>query len=122
MDPISTALVAALGKLGETAVIDAYNALKAALKKKFGKHSDLADALEGLEKKPESSGRRETLREEVVAAGANQDREIIKVANALIEILKAQPGGKKIIQQTVTGDQNIFSGTGDVKISSGQTK
>ena len=122
MDTIFTAIVSSLGKLSEEVIKDAYNALKGIIIKKFGKKSDLTGAIENLEKKPDSTGRRETLKEEIVAAKADQDDEVIKVAEALIEKLEAQPGERTTVQQTVIGNQNVFSGTGKVTATFGKTK
>ncbi len=52
-----------------------------------------------------------------MVAKAHQDPEILKAAEALLAKLKDTPGGREIINQTVTGDQNIFSGSGDVTVS-----
>jgi hypothetical protein len=122
MDVILTAIIAALGNLSQTVVKDSYEALKAVIRRKFGKESDLGDAVDKLEKKPTSTGRKETLKEELVAAKADQDTEVIQAAQALLDKIKELPGGQQIIQQTVTGNQNIFSATGPVTITFGQTK
>jgi predicted Ser/Thr protein kinase len=46
MDPITTAIVTALAtNLGKDAIKDGYEALKAAIKKKFGDDSDVVDAV-----------------------------------------------------------------------------
>ena len=84
MDPITTAIVAALAKVGESAIGDAYRALKGVIKKKFGDQSDVAEAVEGLEKRPDSAGRKATLQEELEAAGALQDPEVLRAADALL--------------------------------------
>ena len=122
MDLIYSAIIAALGKLGEHTIKDGYEALKALIKRKFGQHQDLNDAIQKIEDKPDSPGRRETLKEEINAVKVDQDEEIVKVAAALLEKLKALPGGQQIIQQTVTGNENIFSGTGNVNVTIGQKK
>ena len=114
MDPISTAFIAALAKLSEPVIKDSYNALKNLVASKFGKNHDVITAVEQVEKKPDSPGRQETLREEVATSGAANDDEIVKAAQALIERIQVQPGGQQVIQQTVTGNRNIFSATGDV--------
>lgn len=114
MDIVAPAVIAALTLLSEPVVKDAYDHLKAALTSKFGKNRDLMEAVERLEQKPESAGRREMLREEIVAARADADEDIARAAEALLEKLRAQPHAQQIIQQAVTGDRNIFSGTGDV--------
>lgn len=120
MDPITLAIVAALGKLGENVIKDAYDALKAAIAHKCGVDGDLTKAVEGLEKKPTSAGRKETLKEEVAAAEADQDREIVRLAQNLLDKLgelEGQPKGSTTIKQQA-GDNAIQVGQvgGDVNI------
>lgn len=117
MEPVSTAMIAALGMLTEKVVQDAYAGLKSLLVKKFGNESELVATADALEKHPDSTGRRETLKEEIAAAHADSDDEIIAAARALIEAIKSQPGGEQTITQTVTGNHNIFSGSGNVTIN-----
>ena len=58
MEPVTTALLSALvagavagvGEAGKKLVVDGYGGLKAALRAKFGADSELAGAVEGLEK------------------------------------------------------------------------
>ncbi len=107
MDPITTAIVAALANLSKDVIKDAYGALKAALKKKFGSESDLVDAVEGLEKKPNSEARKAMLQEEIEAAKINDEADIIQLAQDLLNKIKEQPGGQNIINQTQT---NTVSG------------
>ncbi|MGH7944221.1 MAG: hypothetical protein ACREH8_00880 [Opitutaceae bacterium] len=116
MEPITTALVAALGKLAEPAVRDAYEGLKALIVKKLGAKHAVVNAVENLEKKPESSGRRETLGEELAESAAAADAGIVAAARALLENVQKHGGGQAGVKQTVTGDRNIFSGTGDINI------
>ncbi len=108
MDPIiTTAIVAALANLSKDAIKDSYVALKAALKKKFGETSDVVDAVDKLEKKPDSEARKATVQEEVEIAKVNDDPEILKLAQDLLDKIKEQPGGQEIINQTQT---NTVSG------------
>lgn len=106
MDPISLAIVGALARLSEQAIKDGYDALKALLGRKFGTESDLAKAVDGIEKKPDSDGRRVTLKEEVEAAKATQDHELMQAATALLDKIKSTPGGMQLIQ-TAIGDGNV---------------
>ncbi|MEO0928826.1 MAG: hypothetical protein AAFY63_23565, partial [Cyanobacteria bacterium J06643_13] len=76
MDIITTAIIAALAGLSKDAINDSYKALKSALKQKFGSKSDVVDAVEGLEKKPDSKGRQTTLQEEIESSQVNEDSEI----------------------------------------------
>ncbi len=107
MDPITTAIVAALANLSKDAIGDCYGTLKAALKKKFGSESDLVDAVDKLENKPDSEGRKATLQEEVEIAKVNDNPDIIRLAQDLLDKIKEQPGGQQIINQTQT---NTVSG------------
>lgn len=121
METLTTAIMAALGNLGVKAVGDAYEGVKALVLRKFGAESDLAEAVKRLEQKPEAQARQQLLKEEAEAAGADKDEEIIKAAQALLDAVKAQPGGaeavRSIVNQQVSGSGHIFSGTGHVTVS-----
>ena len=99
---ITTAIVAAVTHLSKDVIKDSYDALKAGLKKKFGEESDLVDAVDKLEKKPDSEARKATVQEEVEIAQVNDDPEILKLAQNLLDKIKEQPGGQEIINQTQT--------------------
>ncbi len=119
MDPITTAIIAALANLSKDAIKDGYGALKAALKKKFGAESDLVDAVDKLEKKPDSEGRKATLQEEVEIAKVNDDPDLIQLAQDLLDKIKEQPGGQHIITQNISNVKYAAtSGSGNASISS----
>ena len=110
MEPITaTAIVAALaagvaasaGKIGENVLLDSYAALKELLKRRFGSDSRVVKAVDDLEAKPDSEGRKRTLREEVDEAGADEDPQIRDVAQQLVAHIEAQPGGDKHLQQAI---------------------
>lgn len=107
MDPITTAIVAALANLSKDAIKDGYVALKDALKKKFGETSDVVDAVDKLEKKPDSEARKAAVQEEVETAKINDDPDIVRLVQDLLDKIKEQPGGQEIINQTQT---NTVSG------------
>ncbi|QSV63435.1 MAG: hypothetical protein HEQ26_12475 [Dolichospermum sp. DL01] len=102
MDPITTAVVAALANLSKDVIKDSYGALKDGLKKKLGNNSDLMDAIDKLEKNPDSEGRKATLQEEVQTSKVSDDRDILKLVQNLLDKITEQPGGKEIIKQTQT--------------------
>jgi len=114
MDPITTAIVAALSagavsgatKVGEQAISEAYSKIKELLGKKFGAKSKVVKAVKELEANPKSAARKEVVKEEVAAVKADQDQELLKIAQSLLKNIKALPGGTQIIQ-TAIGDQNI---------------
>ncbi|EAZ93038.1 hypothetical protein [Crocosphaera chwakensis] len=118
MDVITAAIIAALAGVGKDVIKDSYNALKSAIKKKFGSESDLIDAVEKLEKKPDSEGRKVLLQEEIENAKVNDDAEIIQLAQNLLDKLKEQPGGQQIINQNISNVKYAAtSGTGTASIS-----
>lgn len=121
MDIFTSAIAAALGNLGSAAVLGAYQAVKTLVLRKFGADHKVAKAIEELEQEPDSDGRKLVLQEAAKKAGADKDEEIIKAAQALLDAVKAQPGGadavRSIVNQQVTGDGNIFSGSGNVTVT-----
>lgn len=106
MDPITAAIVAAasagvisgLTEVSKTAITDAYSKLKALLTKKFGGESDVVHAVNEVEDKPDSAGRKATLQEEVAAVKADQDQEVLHAAQALLQLLQASPEGGQHVQ------------------------
>ena len=118
MDPITTAIVTALGagaiggltEASKTALMDAYSRLKDLLANKFGASSDVVQAVGQLELKPASSGRKEMLAEEMAAVQAEQDEEILAQARYLLTLVHSQQVGlgKYTIQNNATVQgQNI---------------
>jgi hypothetical protein len=103
MEPITTAVVAAAAagvtEVGKKAIGDAYTGLKELIRRKFGAQSEVAKAVEAVEAKPDSAGRKATLTEELTAARADQDQELAEAARRLLERIQAQPGGVQVIQQ-----------------------
>jgi hypothetical protein len=101
MEAITTAIIAALTagaasgltEAAKKSISDAYSGLKALIKKKFGGESGVADAIEKLEAKAGSAGRRQTLIEELTATDAAADSELLGAAQSLLELVKALPQG-----------------------------
>ena len=120
MDIFTSAIAAALGNLGSAAVLGAYQAVKALVQRKFGADHKMAKAIEELEQEPDSDGWKLVLQEAAKKAGADKDEEIIKAAQALLDAVKAQPGGaeavQNIVKQIVIGKKNIVAGVGDINI------
>ena len=103
MDPVTSSIVAAVAagvsKVGEKAIFDAYAALKKLLEEKFGQRSEVVKAVEGLESKPESEGRKATLQEEILDAEIDQDPDILKIAQTILTLLESQPRGGQFVQK-----------------------
>lgn len=100
MDPITAAIVAAasagaiggLTEVSKTALTDAYGKLKALLVKKFDKESDVIQAVEQVEAKPASQARQAMLAEEVAQVRADQDSELLALAQALQQVMQSSTG------------------------------
>lgn len=125
MDPITSAIVAALSlgvldgvrEVGKEIIVDAYTALRNALKEKFGAESDIMDAVEKLEKRPSSASRIELVEEEVMAVRAIDDVQLQHLAQVLLEALKSTPEGEKTLGKykiDVSGGQVGIIGDGTV--------
>lgn len=121
MDPITAAILAAiaagaaagLSDAAKTVIADAYTGLKSLVKNKLGDDNEVTQAIVAVEAKPESIGRKETLKEEVLNAKIDQDANLQAMAMALLEKVKATPAGTQIIQ-SVTGNNNyLVAGTGN---------
>ncbi|MCI5156879.1 MAG: hypothetical protein D3906_00260 [Candidatus Electrothrix sp. AUS1_2] len=101
MDTVSIAiiagLVAGITKVGEQAAVDAYKALKAALRKKCGSNSDVVEAVEYLEKKPDAKARQAGVAEEIKAAKVHEDADLIRAAETLLAALNSTPTGQQVV-------------------------
>jgi hypothetical protein len=107
MDPVTTAILTAVGaKTTELATVEAFKVLKKILKRKFGTKSRIVDAVSALETNPDSPARKQVVQEEVTAAKADQDPELIRAAQTLLNKLNIkQVTGNS--SQTARGDHNI---------------
>lgn len=120
MDPITIIIGALAGgaaaaakDVGKQAVKDAYRGLKALVVRKFGGKGDVTVALEQAEQKPDSEARQAMLKEELAGAGADQDQELVRQAQALLDLLKAHGAAPSTTYgATLTGSGAIAQGTG----------
>jgi hypothetical protein len=119
MDPITQAIVLGIaGNLATDAVKAAYNKLKDAFIAKYGEASELVEAVNKLEKTPGRDDRKATVQAEVKEVQADQDPELLKLAQDLLNQLKEQPDGIPTINQTVSNVKYAAtSGTGSATVS-----
>ncbi len=105
MDPITTAIITYLtpgvAEVGKRVLSDAYEGLKNLLKKKFGLQSEVVQAVQALEAKPESSARKKVLEEEVTEVKADQDPDLRNAAQMLLKQVRMQPGGEQHVQNAI---------------------
>src|SRR5512143_765465 len=97
MDPISIialALVAGAAAsakdVAAQAVKDGYAGLKALVIRKFGGKGGGQAALEQVEQEPDSQAWQGALKDALTKAGADKDADVLKQAQALVELLKQQ--------------------------------
>jgi hypothetical protein len=99
MDPVTTTLVSAFVagaakgavKVGDQAVTDAYAVLKSIVMATYQHATELLHSITGLEAKPESPGRRDTLAEELEAVRAVDNPTLVAAAEAVIAAAEKLP-------------------------------
>jgi hypothetical protein len=125
MDPITTAIVAALPALATDmvsgAVKDTYAGLKSLIMRKFGASSAVAKSVDDLEADPKSEGRAIVLSEQVKKVNAPSDAEVMAAVNKLVEALandKAAGNSSVHIHATMTGGVAGIVGAQNASIGS----
>ncbi|GAB4430076.1 MAG: hypothetical protein Kow0031_10810 [Anaerolineae bacterium] len=98
MDTISRALISALtmqasSPAKQQAVATAVENIKQLLADQPDDYGDVLEALDQLEKKPDSEARQAVLEEEVLVCGLNHNTEVLKLANSIITRLFPTPPG-----------------------------
>jgi hypothetical protein len=119
MDPITAAVLAALPALAVQGVRDAYDGLKAAIRRKWGADAPISKAIDSLESDPKSKAQAAVLEEKVGATKAIDDVEVAKALQTLLDTLKQQGiGGKQIsrIAVTITGGKVGVAGAENLTI------
>jgi hypothetical protein len=111
MEPVSlilSALVAGAATTAGDVAQDAYNGLKALIKRKFESQGKAGAGyvLDKHEEKPEAW--QEPLKGELVETGADRDEEILQAAQKLMELAKPQESPTSQYSVQVTGDVKGF--------------
>jgi hypothetical protein len=110
MDPVTTAILAVLPALAsdtlQSAVKDAYDGLKAVIRRKWGESAPISKAIAAIEEDPDSKAQKAVLEEKVEAVKAAQDPEVARALQKLVEQMKAHDiGGETVakIQFNISG-------------------
>lgn len=110
MDPVTLVVSALVGGLmagltdtAKAAIKDMYDALKSRLVKKTDKNEDIQDALDKVEKQPDSKARQELLKEELGKLELDKDDELLKLAQSLLDALKESSGKYNVDIQNSQG-------------------
>jgi hypothetical protein len=115
-------LTAGLSDTAKAVTKDMYDALKARLMKKAEKNEDAQEAITKVEKQPDSKARQELLKEELGKLSIDNDDELLKLAQSLLDSLKesGDKSGKYNVdiqnsQGIVVGDKsNVTQNFGDM--------
>lgn len=110
MDFITSAIASAVGSLGLEGVKHGYTKLKELLHGKFGKKSALAEAVEQLERNPDSPARKTVVAEELAKVGADKDEEVLQAAETLQQALGKSQVDARGAQIGVMGDHAKVKG------------
>jgi hypothetical protein len=93
MDPITTAILAVLPSLAsdmlKSGVKDAYDGLKAVIRRKWGETAPITKAITALEEDPKSKAQAAVLAEKVGAVKAIEDADVSQALKALLEQMRA---------------------------------
>jgi hypothetical protein len=112
MDPITAAIVAVLPALAsdvvKAGVKDAYEGLKAVIRRKWGDAAPISKAIAAIEEDPNSKTQAAVLEEKVGAVKAVEDAEVVKALQQLLEQMKTHGiGGEAVARIAI----NISGGT-----------
>src|SRR5947209_20633025 len=110
MDPITTAILAALPALSSdvvrSGVKDAYEGLKAVIRRKRGDTAPISKAISAIEEDPGSKAQAAVLEEKVAAVKATDDAEVAQALRQLVDQMKTHGiGGEAVarIQVNMSG-------------------
>ena len=127
MDPVTliiTALTAGAAAGSQSvvtdAIKDAYAGLKALIKRKFAGKSSAEVVLAEHESDPETW--QAPLKKALIQEHLDQDTEILQAAQALLDQIQAQPGGKHYTQSIVGNYNAQVQGSGSASVNINQAK
>jgi prophage DNA circulation protein len=126
MDPITAAILAVLPALAadtvKSTVKDAYDGLKAVIRRRWGDAAPISKAISSLEEDPKSKAQAAVLEEKVAAVKATEETEVAHALHRLVEEMKAHGIGVETVAhiqfnmsggivQGVAGAKNVQVGT-----------
>ena len=115
MDIIMTAITSAVAQLSNTLISDSYNLFKSKLLSKSNKKDALRNALSIYENNPSSEEARNQIEIYIRNIKIDQFDELVHAAR---KILAAHGElSKSIVNQSIDGNHNIVTGTGNVSIN-----
>jgi hypothetical protein len=126
MDPITAAITAALTPtltdMTKSGIKDAYEGLKAVIRRKWGESAAISKAIAAVEDDPDSKAQATVLEEKVAAIKAADDPDVAQALHKLVQQMKANGiGGQAVasvqfkmsggVLQGVAGAQDVTIGS-----------
>jgi hypothetical protein len=101
MDPITAAILAVLPALAadtvKSGIKDAYDGLKAVIRRKWGDAAPISKAIAAVEEDPKSKAQAAVLAEKVGAVKADEDADVLQALRVLVEQMKTHGVGGEAI-------------------------
>jgi len=101
MDPITAAITAALmptlTDVAKSGIKDAYEGLKAVIRRKWGESAPISNAIAAVEEDPNSKAQAAVLEEKVVAVKAADDPDVAQALQKLVEQMKTHGVGGEAV-------------------------
>lgn len=114
MDPITvtiTALLPTLTDVAKSGIKDAYEGLKAVIRRKWGEAAPISKAIAAIEEAPASKARAAVVQEEVEAVKAADDPDVAQALKTLVDLMKNQGvGGEAVARIQVTMSGGVIQG------------
>src|ERR1700693_5332053 len=103
MDTITAAILAVLPALAsdvvKSGVKDAYEALKAVIRRKWGDTAPISKAISAVEEDPTSKAQAAVLQEKVEAVKASEDADVVQALHRLIQQMKTDGVGGEAVNK-----------------------
>ena len=120
MDPITAAILAVLPALAsdvvKSGVKDAYEGLKAVIRRKWGDAAPISKAIAAVEEDPKSKAQAAVLEEKVGAVKATEDAEVAQALHQLVEQMKTHGiGGEAVARIQFTMSGGVVQGVAGVR-------
>jgi hypothetical protein len=108
MDPITAAILAVLPALAsdvfKSGVKDAYEGLKAVIRRRWGDAAPISKAITAIEEDPKSKAKAAVLEEKVGAVKAAEDPEVAQALRRLVEQMKTHGIGGDAVARIQVGE------------------
>lgn len=103
LDALTIGALTGVSDTAKQAIEDGYGGFKRLLSQKLGTGSQVVEAIDALEQKPDSQDCQKGLLDQLTAENAGNDSELLKAAQMLREQVKTLLGGERHVRQEAHG-------------------